>query len=65
MEYVSTRNSSEKRNFRDVILSGLAQDGGLYVPNSIPEFSPEEISKWVLLPFDELAYKVIAPFTDR
>lgn len=65
MEYVSTRDSSEKKNFRDVILSGLAKDGGLYVPHSIPEFGTEEISKWVLLPFDELAYKVISPFTDH
>lgn len=65
MEYVSTRDSSEKKSFRDVVLSGLAPDGGLYVPHHIPEFSTEEISKWVLLPFDELAYKVISPFTDH
>ncbi|GAB7531243.1 threonine synthase [Pseudomonas sp. 3A(2025)] len=62
MDYVSTRGSAISASFRDVILSGLAADGGLYVPRDLPHFSSEEIASWSWLPFDELAFRVIAPF---
>jgi threonine synthase len=62
MDYVSTRGSVDGTSFRSVILSGLAPDGGLYVPHRLPHFSCEEIANWSWLPFDELAYRVIAPF---
>lgn len=62
MDYVSTRGSAEPANFRSVILSGMASDGGLYVPESLPRFDSEEIASWSWLPFDELAFRVISPF---
>lgn len=62
MDYVSTRGSVDGVSFRSVVLSGLAPDGGLYVPQSLPQFSGEEIASWSWLPFDQLAYRVIAPF---
>ena len=39
MKYVSTRGGSEPKSFEDVILTGLAPDGGLFVPDAIPQFS--------------------------
>ncbi|WP_070094432.1 threonine synthase [Pseudomonas monteilii] len=62
MQYTSTRGTETRVDFRTALLSGLAEDGGLYVPASLPVFSPQEIAKWSWLPFDELAWRVIAPF---
>lgn len=62
MDYVSTRGSAGTTNFRSVVLSGMAPDGGLYVPQSLPQFDSEEIASWSWLPFDELAFRVISPF---
>lgn len=62
MDYVSTRGSAGTTSFRSVVLSGIASDGGLYVPQSLPHFASEEIASWSWLPFDELAYQVISPF---
>ncbi|WP_458376563.1 pyridoxal-phosphate dependent enzyme [Pseudomonas pergaminensis] len=62
MYYVSTRGSVQITTFRDVVLSGMASDGGLYVPQCLPHFDSGEIARWSWLPFDELAFRVISPF---
>lgn len=62
MQYTTTRGAKANVDFRTALLSGLAEDGGLYVPSSLPLFSPQEIASWSWLPFDELAWRVIAPF---
>jgi len=49
-------------NFEEVLLAGLASDGGLYVPETLPSFSQEEIASWAGLPYNELAFKIIKPF---
>lgn len=64
MKYVSTRGEAPALSFEDVVLTGLASDGGLYVPETLPTFSPEEIASWVGLPYNELALKIISPFVD-
>lgn len=64
MKYISTRGESPSLNFEDVILTGLAEDGGLYLPEKFPEFSQSEIASWSNLNYQELAYKIIAPFVD-
>jgi threonine synthase len=64
MEYISTRGGGEPKSFEDVILTGLAPDGGLYVPRSLPQFSHEEIASWSGLSYQQLALKVITPFVD-
>lgn len=64
MKYISTRGDAPVLNFEEVLLAGLASDGGLYVPEVLPTFSKEEIASWVGLPYNELAYKVIKPFVD-
>lgn len=62
MRYISTRGQAPTLNFEDVLLAGLASDGGLYVPENLPRFTLEEIASWVGLPYHELAFRVMRPF---
>ena len=62
MRFVSTRGGVEPKNFEDVILTGLAPDGGLFVPEQIPQFSQQEIASWAGLSYQDLALKVMTPF---
>jgi len=62
MNYISTRGQAPKLKFSDVLLAGLASDGGLYVPETLPVFSQEEIASWAGLSYAELAFKIIQPF---
>ena len=43
MNYISTRNNQKNFTFKDVVLKGLADDGGLFVPKSIKSFNKEEL----------------------
>lgn len=62
MRYQSTRGGCPEQSFEEVLLTGLAPDGGLYVPTELPRFSAEEIASWRELSYPDLALKVIAPF---
>lgn len=62
MKYISTRGKAEKLEFEDVLLTGLASDGGLYIPEILPQYSLEEIRSWRELPYHELAFIIIKPF---
>lgn len=62
MQYISTRGQAPALNFDDVILAGLARDGGLYLPQTWPQFTPDHIASLAGKPFDEVAVEVIAPF---
>lgn len=62
MKYISTRGDAPALSFGDVLLAGLANDGGLYVPEELPKFSQEEIASWADLSYQELAFKVMSPF---
>ena len=64
MKYISTRGKAPALNFEDVLLTGLASDGGLYVPETLPQFSTEEIASWQGLAYHELAFHIISPFVD-
>ena len=63
LKYVSTRGEVEKLGFEDVVLAGLARDGGLYVPASWPVLSPAAIASFAKKSFAEIAVDVIHPFT--
>ncbi|MBW7850464.1 MAG: threonine synthase [Rhodospirillales bacterium] len=65
MTYVSTRGQAPVLAFDDVLLAGLARDGGLYVPQEWPRFSAAEIRALAGLPYAELATRVMLPFLDR
>ena len=62
MKYVSTRGEAPSLDFAEVTLAGLASDGGLYVPESWPQFSAAEIAAMRGLPYAELAARVMEPF---
>lgn len=64
MKYISTRGKAPTLGFEDVMLTGLANDGGLYVPESLPSYSVEEIAEWSSLAYPDLAFKIIEPFVD-
>ena len=60
--YSSTRGGQKKLDFRSVVMTGLAHDRGLFVPDTIPSVSNQELQEWAKLPFDDLAIKVISKF---
>ncbi|MCG8358783.1 MAG: threonine synthase, partial [Kiloniellales bacterium] len=62
MRYISTRGRAPALAFDDVLLTGLARDGGLYLPESWPRFSEDEIRALAGLSYAEVAYRVIRPF---
>jgi len=62
VKYISTRGQAPALSFEEVVLTGLAPDGGLYVPETLPTFSGQEIASWAGLPYQELAFKVMQPF---
>ncbi len=62
MKYVSTRGSAPALDFAGVTLAGLANDGGLYVPEAWPQFSADEIGAMRGLPYAEVAARVMEPF---
>ena len=64
MKYISTRGKAPACNFEQVLLTGLAPDGGLYVPETLPTFSQEEIAAWSGLPYEQLAFRIIKPFIE-
>jgi len=64
VKYISTRGQAPTLGFEDVLLTGLASDGGLYVPETLPEYSLEDIRQWRGLPYHELAFHIIKPFVD-
>jgi threonine synthase len=62
MRYISTRGQAPVRDFSGVLLAGLAEDGGLYVPESWPHFSADDLRALRGLPYPELAATVMRPF---
>lgn len=62
MKYISTRGGGTPQSFEQVLLTGLAPDGGLYVPAELPSFSSEQIASWRDLSYVDLALEVISPF---
>ena len=62
MNYVSTRNSSNRFKFEDVFIKGLADDGGLFIPKSLHKYTQKDLLKFKNLEYQELAKKIIHPF---
>ncbi len=62
MRYISTRGRAPALNFEDAMLTGLARDGGLYVPETIPNMAAGDIAALAGLPYEEVALRVMRPF---
>lgn len=64
MHYISTRGEAPELPFDEVLLAGLARDGGLYVPADFPRVEAATLEGWRDLPYAELAVRVMTPFLD-
>jgi threonine synthase len=63
MRYRSTAQKAALTSLRGAVLRGLAPDGGLYMPAEIARHSPEELEEFRGLPFTEVCFRVVRPFT--
>ena len=61
--FISTRGQASAASFADVLLAGLAPDGGLYLPQSWPQFSDAELAAFAGISYQEAAYRVLSRFT--
>lgn len=64
MRYISTRGQTAPQPFQDAVLTGLAPDGGLLVPESIPRVDGDRLSAWRELSFQQLALEIISLYCD-
>ena len=62
MSYISTRGMAPELTFEQAMLTGLARDGGLYVPRDIPQMSADDIAALSGLPYEETAFRIMRPF---
>ncbi len=64
MRYISTRGKAPELSFEEAMLTGLARDGGLYVPATVPVMSRGDIEALAGLPYEEIAFRVMRPFVE-
>ena len=64
MKYLSTRGDARRRGFAEILLEGLAPDGGLYVPEHYPKVDAATLARWRTLSYQELAFAVMSRFID-
>src|SRR5471032_647606 len=66
MNYISTRGAGfgERHTFSDILLGGLAKDGGLYLPAEYPRITAQELTAWRSLSYADLAYEILRKFSD-
>ncbi len=64
MRYISTRGGLPPATFSDILLGGLAPDGGLTIPEEYPILAPGELAGWRGLPYSELAFVILRKFAD-
>jgi threonine synthase len=64
MKYISTRGDRTERGFSEILLEGLAPDGGLYLPTHYPKVDAPTLARWRKLPYAELAYEILSLYID-
>jgi threonine synthase len=62
MRYISTRGTAPVLTFGEAMMTGLARDGGLYVPETVPVMTKAEIAALAGLPYEDVAFRVMKPF---
>ncbi|PWN21616.1 tryptophan synthase beta subunit-like PLP-dependent enzyme [Microstroma glucosiphilum] len=62
MQYLSTRGGPERLSFEEAVLRGLAPNGGLYIPSTMPTLPSNWASEWASLSFPEISHKVLSLF---
>jgi threonine synthase len=64
VNYVSTRGSGPAQSFEEVLLSGLARDGGLYVPDGWPQVAMDDIRALAPMPYTDIVTRIVRPFIE-
>jgi threonine synthase len=64
LRYVSTRSDATERRFCDILLEGLAPDGGLYMPVAYPQIDAATLERWRKLPYADLAFEILSLYID-
>ncbi len=64
MDYLSTRGHPDRKKFCQILLEGLAPDGGLYLPVAYPQVDAATLAKWRTLPYAELAFEILSLYID-
>jgi len=64
MRYLSTRGHPDRRRFCEILLEGLAPDGGLYLPETYPQVDAATLARWRKLPYAELAFEILSLYID-
>ena len=64
MRYLSTRGDTTPRGFCDILLEGLAPDGGLYLPEHYPQVDAATLARWRGLRYAELAFEILSLYID-
>jgi len=64
LKYISTRGDRTERGFSDILLEGLAPDGGLYLPTHYPKVDAATLARWRGLPYAQLAFQILSLFID-
>jgi len=64
MKYLSTRGDALPRGFSDILLEGLAPDGGLYLPTRYPRVDAATLARWRRLPYGDLAFELLSLYID-
>jgi len=64
MKYVSTRGDKTERGFSEILLEGLAPDGGLYLPVQYPKIDADTLTRWRGLSYAELAFEILSLYID-
>ena len=65
MYYESTRNNKLKKRFNEVLLLGLAEDGGLFIPKKWPKVSKKELSKFKNMNYQQIAFYISKKFIEN
>src|SRR6187431_576687 len=64
MLYLSTRGHPDRKHFCEILLEGLAPDGGLYLPERYPQVDAATLAKWRGLPYADLAFEILSLYID-
>ena len=64
MKYLSTRGEATGRSFSEILLEGLAPDGGLYLPERYPQVDAATLARWRQLAYPDLAFEILSLFVD-
>ena len=64
MKYISTRGDAQRRSFSEILLEGLAPDGGLYLPEQYPKIDDATMNRWRTLSYADLAFEILSLYID-